>query len=246
MTSNLGSHEILNSENYEVAEKSVKEILKNYFRPEFLNRVDDIIVFKALAKDQVKAIAEILLKNLSDRLEKQIKIKLTWSDKAIDALADQGFDPNFGARPLRRFLSHTVETSLSKLIIAGNIKENETVQIDYDGNIYINGEILEEHYGAEVIKDPGRAAEPVTLGEDEYFVMGDNREVSKDSRMLGGFKRKEIIGKVNVTLNYFDPGYVSARRTEDLKERCFTFDKYEKLKKRMTSLDSRIKVESIE
>ncbi|MBR1727964.1 MAG: ATP-dependent chaperone ClpB [Selenomonadaceae bacterium] len=137
MTSNLGSHEILNSENYEAAEKSVKEILKNYFRPEFLNRVDDIIVFKALAKDQVKAIAEILLKNLSDRLEKQIKIKLTWSDKAIDALADQGFDPNFGARPLRRFLSHTVETSLSKLIIAGNIKENETVQIDYDGKNFL-------------------------------------------------------------------------------------------------------------
>ena len=73
----------------------------------------------------------------------------------------------------------------------------ETVQIDYDGNIYINGELLEESYGAEVIKDPGRAAEPVTLGEDEYFVMGDNRNYSFDSRepAVGNIKRKDIIGR---------------------------------------------------
>ena len=137
MTSNLGSHEILSSKNFEEADKAVKELLKNYFRPEFLNRIDDIIVFKGLDKEQVKAIAEILLKNLSMRLEKQIKIKLNWTEKAIDALADQGFDPNFGARPLRRFLSHTVETSLSKLIIAGTIKENETVQIDFNGSDFL-------------------------------------------------------------------------------------------------------------
>ncbi|WP_035765966.1 signal peptidase I [Butyrivibrio sp. NC2002] len=73
----------------------------------------------------------------------------------------------------------------------------ETVQIDYDGNIYINGEILEEHYGAEVIQDPGRAAEPVTLGEDEYFVMGDNRNYSFDSReeAVGNIKKSDFIGK---------------------------------------------------
>ena len=137
MTSNLGSQEILNSKNFDEAEKSVKELLKNYFRPEFLNRIDDIIVFNSLAKEQVKSIAQILLKNLSSRLEKQIKIKLTWTDKAIDALANQGFDPNFGARPLKRFLTHTVETSLSKLIIAGNIKENSTVQIDFDDTNFL-------------------------------------------------------------------------------------------------------------
>ena len=132
MTSNLGSHEILNK-SYDEAKGAVKEILKDYFRPEFLNRVDDIIVFKALQKEQVKNIAAIMLKSLSDRLEKQIKISLKWTDEALTALADKGFDPNFGARPLRRLLTHTVETSLSKQIIRGDVREGDTVEIGYDG-----------------------------------------------------------------------------------------------------------------
>ena len=141
MTSNLGSQEILNrakigfitQKDFVEAEGVIKEMLKAQFRPEFLNRIDDIVVFKSLDKTQVKAIAEILLKNLSERLEKQINVKLTWTDKAVETLSEQGFDPNFGARPLRRLLTHTVETELSKKIIAGEVKENETVQIDFDG-----------------------------------------------------------------------------------------------------------------
>ena len=128
MTSNLGSHEILNKD-YESAQAAVKDILKEYFRPEFLNRVDDIIVFKALAKEQVKSIASILLESLNQRLQRQIKISLTWTDGALEALADQGFDPNFGARPLRRLLSHAVETALSKEIIKGSVREGDTVEI---------------------------------------------------------------------------------------------------------------------
>ena len=131
MTSNLGSHEILNK-NYEEARGAVKDILKDYFRPEFLNRVDDIIVFKALAKEQVKKIAAILLGALGARLERQVKITLGWNDASLTALADQGFDPNFGARPLRRLLIHTVETALSKEIIKGEVREGDTVNIGFE------------------------------------------------------------------------------------------------------------------
>ena len=134
MTSNLGSHEILESKDYDEANKKVRDLLKQYFRPEFLNRVDDIVVFKALQKEQVKDIASILLERLGKRLEKQVKIHLTWTDNALQALADQGFNPQFGARPLRRLITHTVETALSRDIIAGTVREGDTVSIDFDGS----------------------------------------------------------------------------------------------------------------
>ena len=135
MTSNLGSQEILNKD-YEEAKTAVKGILKDYFRPEFLNRVDDIIVFKALAKEQVKDIAAILLKGLNARMERQTKITLTWDDAALTALAEQGFDPNFGARPLRRLLSHKVETALSREIIGGTVGEGDTVNMSYENGAF--------------------------------------------------------------------------------------------------------------
>lgn len=135
MTSNLGSHEILNKD-YSEAEQAVKEILKDYFRPEFLNRVDDIVVFKALAQAQVRNIAALLLQNLNARLEKQLKLTLKWDDSALDYLADEGFDPNFGARPLRRLVTKVVETALSKEIIKGEIGEGDTVRMTaVDGNL---------------------------------------------------------------------------------------------------------------
>ncbi len=141
MTSNLGSQEILKrakigfitNQDFQEAEGVIKDMLKNYFRPEFLNRIDDIIVFKSLAKEQVKSIAEILLKTLGKRLEKQINVSLTWADSAVAALSEKGFDPNFGARPLRRLLTHTVETELGRKIIAGDVKDGDTVEISFDG-----------------------------------------------------------------------------------------------------------------
>ena len=94
-------------------------------------------MFKSLAREQIKAIAQILLKTLSARLEKQINVKLTWTTAAVDALSEKGFDANFGARPLRRLLTHTVETELSKKIIAGAVKEGSTVEIDFDGKNFL-------------------------------------------------------------------------------------------------------------
>ena len=146
MTSNLGSQEILQrakigfitSKAFAEAESIIKNLLKDYFRPEFLNRIDDIIVFKSLAKEQVKAIAEILLKTLGERLSKQANINLTWTQGAVDTLADKGFDANYGARPLKRLLTRTVETELSKKIIAGEVKDGDTVEIDFDGDFTFN------------------------------------------------------------------------------------------------------------
>lgn len=130
MTSNLGSHEILQQQDFTAAENAVKEILRNYFRPEFLNRIDDIIVFRGLLRDQVKQIAAILLENLNTRLQRQVKISLRWSDQVLSRLAEEGFDPDYGARPLKRLLSHKVETALSKEIIKGHVKEGDCVFMD--------------------------------------------------------------------------------------------------------------------
>lgn len=133
MTSNLGSHEILQKE-FDEARQTVLEILKNHFRPEFLNRVDDTVVFKALSKEQVKAIAGILLEALNRRLQRQVKISLQWNESVPALLANQGFDANYGARPLRRLLSRLVETQLSKEIITGAVKEGDAVRLDANGD----------------------------------------------------------------------------------------------------------------
>lgn len=136
MTSNIGSQEILNKD-FEAAQTAVQELLKEYFRPEFLNRVDDIIVFRALEREQVKAIAALLLQELAKRLEKQIKVTLQWSDEVLSFLAEQGFDPNFGARPLRRLLNRSIETLLSEKIIRGEVAEGDVISIGMQSGQFI-------------------------------------------------------------------------------------------------------------
>ena len=130
MTSNIGSQEILNSSNWQLTKQQVADMLKDYFRPEFLNRVDDIIVFGSLDAENIKNIARILLQRLAERLAKQIGIQLHWTEAALSTIASEGFDEQFGARPLKRFIQQQVETELSRKIISGAVNEGDIVTID--------------------------------------------------------------------------------------------------------------------
>ncbi len=131
MTSNLGSSEILNND-FAVAKERVLELMKVHFRPEFLNRIDDIIVFNALSAEQVGQIAGIMLAGLSKRLQKQINIALRWNEAVLRRLATEGYDPNYGARPLRRLISRAIETELSKRIVRGEVPEGSTINLTAD------------------------------------------------------------------------------------------------------------------
>lgn len=140
MTSNLGSTEIMQKKG-EVTREEVQSMLMRFFRPEFLNRVDDIVVFKALQEEQIKDIVKLILKELSDRLQKQLDMTLTASDEAVAYLAGAGFDPAFGARPLKRLIVHTVENILGKKIVAGEIGSGTKVKVVLkDGNIEVEQE----------------------------------------------------------------------------------------------------------
>ncbi len=140
MTSNLGSAEIMQKKG-EVTREEVQSMLMRFFRPEFLNRVDDIVVFKALQEEQIKDIVKLILKELSDRLQKQLDMTLTASDEAVAYLASAGFDPAFGARPLKRLIVHTVENILGKKIVAGEIGSGTKVKVVLkDGNIEVEQE----------------------------------------------------------------------------------------------------------
>ena len=140
MTSNLGSAEIMQKKG-EVTREEVQSMLMRFFRPEFLNRVDDIVVFKALQEEQIKDIVKLILKELSDRLQKQLDMTLTASDEAVAYLASAGFDPAFGARPLKRLIVHTVENILGKKIVAGEIGSGTKVKVVLkNGNIEVEQE----------------------------------------------------------------------------------------------------------
>ncbi|MGA8025660.1 MAG: ATP-dependent chaperone ClpB [Bryobacteraceae bacterium] len=137
MTSNVGSHRILEyrgafeGEEYRRMKDAVLEELRRAFRPEFLNRLDEIIVFHALSEEHLKKIVEIQLAGLRARLEER-HIALTLSDAARTRLVRTGYDPNYGARPLKRAIQREIETPLAKRIIGGEIHEGENVLIDAD------------------------------------------------------------------------------------------------------------------
>ena len=109
--------------------EAVLSLLRHHFRPEFLNRVDETIVFRALEREQVSKIAELLLKNLARRLAQTADLTLKWDEGVVGYLAERGYDPAFGARPLKRVIQQEVETPLSRQIIAGKISEKDLVTI---------------------------------------------------------------------------------------------------------------------
>ncbi len=134
MTSNLGSDVIQDKHNegqYEEMKSSVMSVVGQHFRPEFINRVDDIVVFHPLGKDQIKAIAKIQLASLRARLADK-GYKLTLSAAAMDKLAEAGFDPVFGARPLKRAIQVQVENPLAHQLLAGELIPESTIRIDAD------------------------------------------------------------------------------------------------------------------
>ncbi len=140
MTSNIASQQI-----QEMTEKSgadweieahVKDALKQYFKPEFLNRIDEIIVFHMLTKDDLGRIVDIQLSYLANRL-KDRRLTIEFTDNARKLIMDEGFDPVFGARPLKRTIQQRIENSLANELLAGNFSDGDTIKIDADQHKFI-------------------------------------------------------------------------------------------------------------
>ncbi len=134
MTSNIGGVDIAEGggEITDEIRETVMNKLKQHFRPEFLNRIDETIIFKSLSKANIGSIVDLMVKDLNKRLAGQeITIKLT--DEAKSAIIDQGYDPVYGARPLKRFIQKNVETLVARMILAGEVSTQSAIIIDYDG-----------------------------------------------------------------------------------------------------------------
>ena len=132
MTSNLGSHVIqekAGASNYDDMKSAVLEIVGDHFRPEFVNRIDDVVVFHPLERDHIRQITGIQVDILAKRL-KSNGIEIQVSDKALDVLGEAGFDPVYGARPLRRVIQTQLENQLAKEILSGAFAAGDTIKID--------------------------------------------------------------------------------------------------------------------
>ena len=148
MTSNAGARNIMASKrlgfvssddskrNYEDMKKTVMDEIKKVFRPEFLNRIDDIIVFKSLDEKDIEEIAILMMNEVKKRIKSQMNIDISISDTALKEISKEGFDPVYGARPLRRVIQANIEDMLAEKILEANIKEGDTVEIGYDDKMY--------------------------------------------------------------------------------------------------------------
>lgn len=139
MTSNIGSHEILEYkrqgiEDHEKMKSSVMKLMQDYFRPEFLNRVDEIEVFHALSIDHMKDITHLMLQSLNKRIKKTLQLDLEWTKGLLLYLANKGYDPSFGARPLKRLIQQEIETPLSRMLIKDGISPKTVLLLDTVNN----------------------------------------------------------------------------------------------------------------
>jgi ATP-dependent Clp protease ATP-binding subunit ClpC len=166
MTSNLGAARIQQHarqrESFEELKSDLMQLLRNSFRPEFINRIDEIIVFRALSEEQLEQITKLLLERLVRRLHAQ-RIELVFSDEAVQLLAREGYDPEFGARPLRRAIQRLVENELSRLVLAGTIEPGDRVTVEVRDDmlrfdVQSGGAAIEEEEAA------AARAEPVPAG----------------------------------------------------------------------------------
>jgi ATP-dependent Clp protease ATP-binding subunit ClpB len=144
MTSNIGSPLLLEGLGpdgdlrSDVREAVLRE-LRSHFRPEFLNRVDDVVLFKPLTFDEISRIVELLLDDLRRRLADR-RIDLEMSEAAREHVVRAGYDPVFGARPLKRYLQHQIETRVGRALVAGNVSDGATLRVDlHDGELTIDG-----------------------------------------------------------------------------------------------------------
>ena len=130
MTSNLGSdviQEMAGADDYEAMKAAVLGVVEQYFRPEFINRVDETVVFHPLRQAQIRGIANIQLASLRERLSER-ELSIVVDDKVLDHLADAGFDPVYGARPLKRAIQQLVENPLAQAMLAGEFVSGDTIE----------------------------------------------------------------------------------------------------------------------
>jgi len=159
MTSNLGADRIQEQartgESFERLKEDVMQILRQSFRPEFINRIDEIIVFRALTETQVLEITRMLVDRLARRLRAQ-RIEVEFTEDALQLLAREGYDPEFGARPLRRTIQRLVENELSRLVLGGTAEPGDKVTVDVvEGDLHFDVES-----GAGIVQEAEQEAEP--------------------------------------------------------------------------------------
>ena len=143
MTSNLGSEYILDGIDVDgnikpATEDTVMKLLNQTFRPEFLNRIDEIVLYKPLSKTTISKIVDLMLAQVQNRLDEQ-ELRFELTPAAKDAVIDQGYDASFGARPLRRFIQKYIETLLAKKILGGELSRGDVMTVDWQNGQFVIG-----------------------------------------------------------------------------------------------------------